>query len=717
MRHRILLSVSIAVLCVAGLIVLAVLWLRPQGAGPRAGQPALPPPSGAPAAGLPTVGPQAPLDTAAGGQATPQEPVAAAPGPFATRIRGKALDADRGDPLAGARVRVALDAWGVDPRWLEETVTGADGSFDIEALGAAGHSLLASSPGHRDARADGVLPGEEVTLSLALDPGLPCRLEVDAEDGWNALPSHDVSFEDPRTGWSLLGRTDFQGRFVITGIGRDELEASQRSSDLQIFVRGFSEPDLATDESGELVVRVERGLVVRGEVRDAATGAPIAGARVQSDSGDEVVTDRVGTFRIAGVGSVLTAYASGYAHKSLEVEENDDNPLLDVPAVFELESGLTLEGRVLDSKGRPIVGVHVGLALDTLDLDDWSGRLEQSLLESLRSTTDASGSYRIAGLSPEALDLPGDVELELVVPPNPGPWTREVEIPAEEGVVKRDLIIDLVAEASGRVLDAAGSPVGGAVITFKSREDDARATAISAADGSFVVRGAISGSHDVSVTLGGRPIAFTQAELPADSLEITAKGLQPVAAVLLAEGSREPLDGITAELRLRSGEPVARGRSDAAGRLDLGSLPPGDYRLQMRWAGPRIEADWLAPQHIVDLTVGDGPWQGEVAYPTLPWGLVLVYFESANASGARAAFDGPVRVTAYLRAPADASRARRVPLAFGQSVARTPFQARLRPGTYELRCRKVDASRAPDVPLSLEVREGATAEATVFLPP
>ena len=108
-----------------------------------------------------------------------------------------------------------------------------------------------------------------------------------------------------------------KARTTVTGRdGRAKLESLPPGPwNVSIHARGFAAQSLKRVASGPLAVRLGRGEVVTGVVRDGDARRPVAGARVEVvDDGplpsawsheaarNETVTDAAGRFRLEGIG-------------------------------------------------------------------------------------------------------------------------------------------------------------------------------------------------------------------------------------------------------------------------------------------------------------------------------------------------------------------------------------------------------------------------------
>lgn len=127
-----------------------------------------------------------------------------------------------------------------------------------------------------------------------------------------------------------------------------------------------SAADLLQDKAAFILTP---GLALTGTVT-GPDGAPVAGAVVTQDRhwrGEfcQTRTDANGRFSFHNLGAAplrLTVEAPGFAPKETLI----DNPSSAAPPRLQLERGQPLFGRVLDSSGQPLAGVHVQLSRDNL---------------------------------------------------------------------------------------------------------------------------------------------------------------------------------------------------------------------------------------------------------------------------------------------------------------------------------------------------------------
>jgi protocatechuate 3,4-dioxygenase beta subunit len=230
---------------------------------------------------------------------------------------------------------------------------------------------------------------------------------------------------------------------------------------------------LASGDPQPLTIKMARGLLVRGVVRDAA-GKPVAGAALQAEPDAPgyrpagAATDAEGRFQITGLSPRqainLVALASG-GEARLKVEGAPDHPLNQTRAKdveMTLEPGVVLSGRVLH-KGKPRPGV-------VMKLRHSLGKQSNRYIAAGETTTDAEGRYRLVG--PRA----GDQYMLDVGDPDgmvdPG-WPYQLwvlqTIPA--GRAEIDLpdvnLITRNQTLRGVVVDPQGKPVPGITISAR----------------------------------------------------------------------------------------------------------------------------------------------------------------------------------------------------------------------------------------------------------
>ena len=215
-------------------------------------------------------------------------------------IRGRVVNV-KGQPTVAAQIRVLQSkypyAWWQPPPALAiwaPTTTDDRGFFLIKGLGAGKVCLQIEGKTITPQRSEvESMPAEsdgKVTLSVSEAKRIRGRV-VFANTGKAAAGATIISLPSPflKARW-LLARTDANGNFAINPFAPDERLSFGRSG---YYLDVFPPPNTrytvaeeievpATGVPGQDVeVRLQRGVLVKGRVTEAASGEPIAGARVQ----------------------------------------------------------------------------------------------------------------------------------------------------------------------------------------------------------------------------------------------------------------------------------------------------------------------------------------------------------------------------------------------------------------------------------------------------
>lgn len=303
--------------------------------------------------------------------------------------------------------------------------------------------------------------------------------------------------------------------------------------------------------------------------------------------------DEEGRYRLGGLGAgrwKITVFAPGgrLLNAVVDVVEGAGPYRLD----FDLQSGLRLTGRVR-AAGEPLAGASVGLRrLDGEHVTD--------------ATTEADGTFRVQGLAPGAYSLtvtePGGVRLD----------RRRVELSSD-----RNLDLDLVtASLTGRLLDPAGSPVGGdgAVSLYRTGTEPDRFAGSAPIDsaGRFSLPLVAPGTYEVRASVGQRLARATVTLEGGRQRELDLRvdeGAQLVLVPSLAGGGRpDQLQILIMESDLL---PVYSGAAtlSANGEALFTGVPAGDWSIAAFADGTAMVS--------VDVTVPGPPIAVTLPPPTI----------------------------------------------------------------------------------------------------
>jgi RNA polymerase sigma factor (sigma-70 family) len=335
----------------------------------------------------------------------PEKPVTPSPlAPTTIKLGGRVLDPD-GRPLAGAKLWLAFQ--GIDWTWSSRVpqvrdTTGPDGRFHVAVAdddpevkralrmtsgwpgGFGAIQLVVTADGLGPTWIDLVGAKGEVELRLIRDDvpiegrliGLEGRpllgIEVRTlrvEDSANPMHIYGAP-----SGYFRSAKTDGDGRFRLTGIGRDRRvvlgiagPGIQRDG-LQVETGSFPK-DRPPQYKGYPVhgAKFEHpckpGKSISGVVRDRDSGAPIPGVAVRSlfAVSAQTTTDREGRYRLDGLSKNASYTLNASASASDQPYITTERAVADSPgyepmtADIVMVRGVVVTGRLIDrTNGRPV---------------------------------------------------------------------------------------------------------------------------------------------------------------------------------------------------------------------------------------------------------------------------------------------------------------------------------------------------------------------------
>jgi hypothetical protein len=536
--------------------------------------------------------------------------------PLGDRITLRVLGADL-RPLAGARIALLPDRGGplagapavrtVDLLAEPLAVTAADGLAVLAQEPAPGSKLLVAAPGHATVEVD-ARPLE----TLVLPPGGGLVGSVRDRSG-QMLEGVEVLAEDllpqvrPIAGLAarratarVVGRTDARGLFRLDGVLRSGVQ-------LRFEASGYEPFEVRPYALGEpLVVEMEPGALARGRVFDA-DGRPVAAeVRVLATGPRPPRPAQAGTDGAFAVGVPAGVRYRILARAEVEGEvQSVERGPLDGP---QRELVLELE-RPVPAAGPAPLRLEVLAAADGSAVPTFRAGIAWG----------ASGPGRVAEFAQRQLidqfvaGASGRVDLPVPDAPRPGvlivgapglAWTRVEDLmPTEDGEAFR---VELPPEAvlRGQVVDpASGRGLPGVRVGWlphtggrmqHARAGDRLAAALwpvlSAADGSFELRGAPAGLLELLFDAPGRPpIAPLELDVEAGAQVDCGRVEAPPGALLRGRlAGLEPALAHRIAARPLAADPGLYPRMlerdaaiDADGSFALGGLAPGFYLLDL----------------------------------------------------------------------------------------------------------------------------------------
>jgi protocatechuate 3,4-dioxygenase beta subunit len=330
-------------------------------------------------------------------------------------LAGRVITPD-GQGFAGAQVRAL--SYNASNQSNGEAISGDDGSFVIEDLSEGNYSLQATALGWGMARANRVEGGSTDLILELVRQGSVTGVVVGGDE--RPLSRFSVSARQVVPGSAILGRpmhtrqvrNSSSGEFVLAGLadGTWCIEAKADGyaptlSDTFIITGGNQAP--------AMTVKMSLGGTLTGQVISAATGKPIAGARVSTLDNDYVpnplsdllgdatpratakrttATDDKGRFTLTSLNPEF--YQLEITHPQYttmtvrDLRVNDSEEPVEV-GPFALMAGGSVRGTVFDGAGQPLANAKISLA----------GNLA-ALGVSYEARTNSEGQYLIQRVRP-----------------------------------------------------------------------------------------------------------------------------------------------------------------------------------------------------------------------------------------------------------------------------------------------------------------------------
>jgi len=381
------------------------------------------------------------------------------------KISGRVTNAEDGSPIAGATVSDGT----------RTTTTDASGEYTIADVPPGTYEVTASKEDYDSSSltvtvSEGGTAIANLWLSEVILPGTITGTVTDAEEG---SPVEGAMVTDG----TKTTTTDASGEYTIADVppgtyGVTASKSGYESSSLTVTV---SEGNTAVADLSLSQIIVPGSIT--GLVTDAEDGSPIAGATV-SDGTRTTTTDAAGAYTIVDVppGTYqVTASKSGYESSSVTVTVLEETTAVANLSLTRIIVPGTITGSVTDAEeGSAIGGATVTDGTRT-------------------TTTDASGEYTIADVSPGTYEVTASKS---------GYESSSVAVTVSEGntaVADLPLIRIIVPGAiTGSVTDAHdGSPIAGATVTDGTRTTTTDAT------GKYSIANVSPGTYEVTASKGG----------------------------------------------------------------------------------------------------------------------------------------------------------------------------------------------------------------------
>ncbi len=241
-------------------------------------------------------------------------------------IAGTIRDARSGNGLAGATVRLMNGG-----QEVQSVQTGNGGTYQFADVSSGGYTVAASASGYQSAETSVSLqPGEVLTgVDLSLQPqAQPASLAGIVLDAATGQPIAGATVQLQQNGnVQHETTTAADGKFSLTAIPPGSYTLSAFASGYESHSEALSLADGEQVQNKEIrLAPVANGATLSGVVKDAGSGQPVAGARVQLRRAGQVAYETTSgsdgryEFRDVAPGDyALMAQKAGYAEWSRQI--------------------------------------------------------------------------------------------------------------------------------------------------------------------------------------------------------------------------------------------------------------------------------------------------------------------------------------------------------------------------------------------------------------
>jgi protocatechuate 3,4-dioxygenase beta subunit len=306
----------------------------------------------------------------------------------------------------------------------------------------------------------------------------------------------------------------------------------------------------------------------------SGTPADLRQSRTDAEGRYQVGLDTAGSYQVV-VASGGAIFGGAQSAISIQVPDQE-NPVVDITM-----KAAGISGRVTNAEGRPVSGAVVTVtATGAASEPSGHGR------GGMQDRTEPDGSFLVEGLEPGVygLTVAASGYRNAEMPP--------VTIANEDDVPSVDVRLEPGRTVRGRVLDAGGNGIAGAMVmagpsgTLSSGRDSMQA--VSDVNGAFFVTAPVDGPIDLTAVASGFPPARAVSIQPQDGVDVVLRAPRPAhVRVIVVNPDGNPVVGARVSCRavpdyLGAGYASFLDRTPptgADGATTVSSLAPGAYEL------------------------------------------------------------------------------------------------------------------------------------------
>ncbi|WP_342045359.1 carboxypeptidase regulatory-like domain-containing protein, partial [Bacillus sp. OTU530] len=486
-------------------------------------------------------------------------------------INGTVRDVITGNVLSNALIQV----FNGQGRFLASMLTDVNGQYTISGLPEGMLSVQASAPNFAsDMQVITLKPGETETVDFALAPN-PASLTGSVTDAQTGAPLPGTVIQVFIAGTAVPVKstfTDPNGLYVINGLNEGEyrvvIGADNYASSIFHIVLGPGEARVLN------AALVANPATIQGQVTDAQTGTPIAGAGVVTViQGSGVIvasiqTDQTGNYVLTGIapGSYNVVFsAANFTNQTVSVN-------LTAGETETVNIALTPNPALITGTVRDATTGNV-LSNALIQVFNSQGRFLASTL------TDVNGQYTISGLPEGMLSVQASA-------PNFASDMKVITLtPGETGTVDFALASN-PASLTGSVTDAqTGAPLSGALVQVLIAGTGVPVkSTLTDPTGLYVINGLAEGEYRVEIGVDNYASSIFRIVLDPGEERVLNAALQANPATIQGQvtdaQTGTPIAGAGVVTVVQgSGVIVASTQTDQTGNYLLTGIAPGSYNV------------------------------------------------------------------------------------------------------------------------------------------
>ena len=519
-------------------------------------------------------------------------------------LRGRVVATKDDAPIPGATVTVAPPQgfmMSADRTTAGLAISALDGTFEIAGLEARTYAIDATQPDYspNTGRVEIGTDADTNDFIVKLSRGGTITGMVRDAQKAPLVNAQVLLTKVPMGGGPQTVSTGADGRYTFEKIAPGEymvIRAPTGGGPLMLFggmkqvvVREGETTVHDLDEAAKINLS---GRVVKG-------GQPVANAMLFFSAGDgnsaptdikQSRSDADGHYQIgldtAGAYGVVVAAGGamfGGRQTAVPIQVPDQpNPVVDVTL-----KAAGISGRVMNSEGKPVSGAVVSVkSTGSQGAGEGHGR------GGMQDQTESDGTFLIEGLDP------GTYGLSVAAPGYRNAEVPTVTIANDSDVPAVDVRLEPGRTVRGRVLDANGNGIAGAMVLTAasgappSGRDSMPAT--TDVNGTFVITAPADGPIDLTAVAAGFPAARAVSVQPQDGVDVVLRAPRPGRIrVTVVDREGHPVGGAKVGYRavpdyLGAGYLAFLDRTlptEPDGTTTLSSLAPGAYELTISVGG------------------------------------------------------------------------------------------------------------------------------------